>query len=687
MTFSPTDYSGLVLWLKADAGLSLADGAPVVTWSDQSGRANHATQATSGNRPIFRTTGIGSLPAVDFDGADDCLATAAIDLSDRNGATLYIVAKPDTVAADAVLVETSATFASNTGAIVAMLDISTAGCWVVGGNNTAAGAYELWGAIPTAATAVLVTGRYDLSGLRHVPNGAVNGDPLGAYLNNPKGTSVRSNLGNFVVNIGSRNGGASLPFDGKIGEILLYQRRHTPDERIAVEAYLAARWGLTVIVPTVAAVYDGHSYTEGDGATPPNRMWYMRGHHWVEERIDWTVAAKNGTTLEKFADDKLSADRWLETALAKRIITSQCGTNDLQYAYSDAVTEQHYQDDWTRMLASNANYRSTRTIMDRANVSKPGSWDTSQNTLNAYVAANVPAEVTVLDVAAISKLGADLAASDSTWFDVDLVHPLEHPGETRLGKLWTDYLVNTVGLTRFSPSTVSGCVYWFKADALSLNDGDPVASWTDSSGNARHATGTGTQRPTYKTNILGTPGSLDLPVVRFNGTTNGLVTPTIDLTATSAITLFLVVSVSATAADYMLWEMGPNYNSAPPTAASLVRASTLKSTASLRGDVGYNTATAATNLTTTAKVLAIYFDKSQNAANEVWQRQNGVRSVGSTNNNTNAWGNLAHYLGSRGQASLFAACDIGEILLFNRRLTTLEYRRIEAYLANRWGVY
>ncbi len=53
----------LQLWLTADAGCLNGSGAPcangdgVATWQDQSGNANHATQATSGNRPTFASSG------------------------------------------------------------------------------------------------------------------------------------------------------------------------------------------------------------------------------------------------------------------------------------------------------------------------------------------------------------------------------------------------------------------------------------------------------------------------------------------------------------------------------------------------------------------------------------------------------------------------------------------------------
>ncbi len=51
--------------------------------------------------------------------------------------------------------------------------------------------------------------------------------------------------------------------------------------------------------------------------------------------------------------------------------------------------------------------------------------------------------------------------------------------------------------------------------AHALNDGDPVASWTDSSGNSHTATAATTARPTFKTAILNS-----LPILRFDGTAN-----------------------------------------------------------------------------------------------------------------------------------------------------------------------
>ncbi|MDQ4119898.1 MAG: collagen-like protein [Acidobacteriota bacterium] len=70
--------------------------------------------------------------------------------------------------------------------------------------------------------------------------------------------------------------------------------------------------------------------------------------------------------------------------------------------------------------------------------------------------------------------------------------------------------------------------FWLKADALSLGDNDPVAAWTDASGNNNAGASAGAARPIYKAGILN-----NLPVVRFGsgGVVNYLDTPLINIGA------------------------------------------------------------------------------------------------------------------------------------------------------------
>lgn len=67
--------TGLVLWLRADAGITLS-GSNVSHWADQSGNSNDYVQATSGKQPTVTASAINGLPAITFDGASQFLTSA-----------------------------------------------------------------------------------------------------------------------------------------------------------------------------------------------------------------------------------------------------------------------------------------------------------------------------------------------------------------------------------------------------------------------------------------------------------------------------------------------------------------------------------------------------------------------------------------------------------------------------------
>jgi len=75
---------------------------------------------------------------------------------------------------------------------------------------------------------------------------------------------------------------------------------------------------------------------------------------------------------------------------------------------------------------------------------------------------------------------------------------------------------------------------WLNIDRITtLNDGDPVSSWPDSSGNNNNATNAGSIRPTYETNELN-----GKPVISFDGVEDYLIFSAIDM---QPATVFAVV--------------------------------------------------------------------------------------------------------------------------------------------------
>ena len=72
-----------------------------------------------------------------------------------------------------------------------------------------------------------------------------------------------------------------------------------------------------------------------------------------------------------------------------------------------------------------------------------------------------------------------------------------------------------------SPSDIPGLKLWLKADAITgLNDGDPVVTWPDQSGNSNDADQTDTSR---QPEFISTVSELaNQPPVRFDNTDDGI---------------------------------------------------------------------------------------------------------------------------------------------------------------------
>jgi hypothetical protein len=89
--FSPASISGLKVWLKADALAGPpADGAAVATWTDSSGGAHNATQASAPSQPVFKTGIFNGKPVLRFP------STHLMSLGDLSAliptaATLFVV--------------------------------------------------------------------------------------------------------------------------------------------------------------------------------------------------------------------------------------------------------------------------------------------------------------------------------------------------------------------------------------------------------------------------------------------------------------------------------------------------------------------------------------------------------------------------------------------------------------------
>lgn len=120
--FSPTQVGDTLLWLDAADPATLfqtvggvaasADGNPVGSWLDKSGKGNHATNTLTA-RPTLKVNVYNGRNTVRFDGTNDFLSLPSIGNLGTIDFTAYIVTKVNTPAAFTVMFEQSNAGASN----------------------------------------------------------------------------------------------------------------------------------------------------------------------------------------------------------------------------------------------------------------------------------------------------------------------------------------------------------------------------------------------------------------------------------------------------------------------------------------------------------------------------------------------------------------------------------------------
>lgn len=244
---TPTDaqvpLSELQCWLKADAGISVADSTPIDTWLDQSGNNSHAT-ASGAARPTLRNNFLNQLPAVQFDGAN-MMTLPLIDLSNTDKIELIVLYRTTGVigaGGTAVVFENSPNMNfSSTG--FGLFDKDRSGVYDPNGavvgfvGDMGSGSYESTSSADSFLIANVVIDK-NLPANEAVILFCGDTIPGDAYGGNADNTN---NFGTNESFIGARSGGL-FGFTGEIAEILLYSKKLDSTERDSVWTYLADKY-------------------------------------------------------------------------------------------------------------------------------------------------------------------------------------------------------------------------------------------------------------------------------------------------------------------------------------------------------------------------------------------------------------------------------------------------------------
>jgi hypothetical protein len=224
--FSPSDISGLVLWLDADAIEGLNDGDPVTTWEDQSGQGHDFAQPTASAKPTYQTNELNGKPIVRFDGTDDFLRRTDNDVGafGTDPFSIFIVIQTTDSTARILLKENEAGGGD--------------GLYIYGDGND----YLYWNGTTGIAIGASDSS-FHLIAVTRSGTGAGGLVPYYDAAAQTAGTESRTLSGTTTLYIGTTNDDP-VYLAGDIAEIIIYDSALSQANRESVEDYISNKYGI-----------------------------------------------------------------------------------------------------------------------------------------------------------------------------------------------------------------------------------------------------------------------------------------------------------------------------------------------------------------------------------------------------------------------------------------------------------
>lgn len=220
--FAPNELGGLQMWLKADAIVGLSDGEAISTWED-SATSNFDGTQSGGNRPIYKTGILNSLPIVRFDGTNDYFNIG--DFSGMSEGEIFVVLKIDT---DPPAGDQTGMWSFNAS------DATAHYPWTDGN------IYENFG---TTARKTVGNPTPSLAGWRIYSIYSATND-YQAFIDGTSVFSTATNTTQFQSG-GTFGRSSSIRYlDGDVAEIILYRAKLSVDNRAKVIDYLRIKYNL-----------------------------------------------------------------------------------------------------------------------------------------------------------------------------------------------------------------------------------------------------------------------------------------------------------------------------------------------------------------------------------------------------------------------------------------------------------
>ena len=245
---TPGALPGLIFWLEADQIQGYANGDAVTSFTERSPNGYSVTQATAAKKPIFTTNAINGLPALDFDGTDDFMAAANIDVP--AWFTIF-VAGTFTTTSGHIAVEHSANATTNNGFLFRGTSAGSIFVKRTAGTAGVDAAADWMGSTCAIASASFQSGKINV-----LKNSTVQ-----AYDTDSLSNSIVTDS----LYIGATAAGTSLFSNGLLYALIIVDHQVTDEERRSIEIYLATKLGV-VLTPAAPQVYAPSYDYRGKGA-------------------------------------------------------------------------------------------------------------------------------------------------------------------------------------------------------------------------------------------------------------------------------------------------------------------------------------------------------------------------------------------------------------------------------------
>jgi len=218
----------------------ISDFTSVRIWKDKSINGYDATQATSANRPTYRSNQIDSKATIQFDGSNDnlLLPSGAFGiLRNVSGATVFVVYKASTD----LTTQAPIIFTTSTSTIRTDLRKNSTNVFVTGGRRLDADA-----SAQSVTSTTTNTGNYILQSVKYDYQNTLQEQYLNNLLDGQnlsfQTSGNTSDTNSTYISIGGYL--TSNYLNGNIAELIVFNRILSTSEFTNVNKYLMAKWGL-----------------------------------------------------------------------------------------------------------------------------------------------------------------------------------------------------------------------------------------------------------------------------------------------------------------------------------------------------------------------------------------------------------------------------------------------------------